>query len=80
MILKYEDNYISTHISSTQGKMATCSMSEGGCVEKACEVFLKRNRTKRRLCTTDGVTYYPEQVDQHMRRYKAKIRRKRQKK
>lgn len=75
--------HFNTHRQHTrqQGKRKTviCSISEGDCMEKTCEVFLERNRTKRRLCTTEGVTCYSEQVVQHMTRYKAKIRRRRQK-
>lgn len=59
--------------------MDICNMSEEDCVEKICRGFLERNRRKIRLPSAEGVTYSSEHVDQCMRRYKAKIRRKRQK-
>lgn len=81
--LKFEENYISNYTSSRQGNSVNVKWPDAACLKRtAWERFTKvfrEEQKERRLQTAEGVTYHSEHVDQCIRRYKAKIRRKRQK-
>ena len=81
--LKFEENQISTYTSSRQGNRVSVKWPDAARLKrtawKRCAKVFKEEQKERRLHTAEGVTYCSEHVDQCIRRYKAKIRRKRQK-
>jgi len=80
--LKFEGNESSAYTSSRQGNSVAVKWPDAAYLKRtAWERCVKafREEQKERFHTAEGLTYWSEHVDQCIRRYKAKIERKRQK-